>query len=152
MDACRSLCRYIFRKSHTISNFFANEFYDVQRFFFLNNFQFIFSIRGLLTTSMVVCSQSGLVIALLIGNYFSIYANAKLSIVLILIFSVLAAFIPETPAFLVKSNRISVWNFHFYKIVMIFKYLLFAGSHKVNSILSSLEECWRWRANSIRIE
>lgn len=66
------------------------------------------SVRGLFLTSVYTSENVGFLIAYIIGNYFDYYAMPLFSIVLTAIYMLLIALLPETPTYLMRSNKIDV--------------------------------------------
>lgn len=65
-------------------------------------------IRGVLGSSVTLFLHFGLLLAFLFGNYCSYYFPSIFMIALTVLFAILFWFMPETPIFLVKQNKIFV--------------------------------------------
>lgn len=68
----------------------------------------VFSVRGAFLSSVYTSENVGFLVAYTIGNYFGYYAMPLFAIVLIVIYMVLIALLPETPIFLMRQNKIEV--------------------------------------------
>lgn len=66
------------------------------------------SIRGTLISSIYAVEVLGVLLAYIIGEYFKFYAMPLFSIILIAAFAILLLFVPESPIFLVRKNKIDV--------------------------------------------
>lgn len=69
---------------------------------------FSFSIRGILSSVVPVGSNSGVLLAYVLGNYSNYIVTPIFAIISMALFAIVFSFLPETPIFLVKKNRISV--------------------------------------------
>lgn len=67
-----------------------------------------FRIRGLLITSHILTENLGMLIGYVIGAFFDFSAIPIFGIVLAIASAILIYFLPETPIFLVKNNRMDV--------------------------------------------
>lgn len=65
-------------------------------------------IRGFLTSTHVLTENLGILIAYVIGAFFDFYAIPLCAIIFAIASGILIYFLPETPLFLVKQNKITV--------------------------------------------
>lgn len=72
------------------------------------NFQCIHSIRGTLSTILVVASSGGALLGFSAGNLLPYEFGPWLSLIFPILFLITYAFMPETPYFLMKSDRMEV--------------------------------------------
>lgn len=68
----------------------------------------ISSVRGILGSTLVLSSNIGMLLAFTFGNYFDFYMMPKFVISLTILCMILLYFVPESPTFLVRQNKISV--------------------------------------------
>lgn len=68
----------------------------------------IHSVRGFLVSTLVLSENVGMLLAFVIGNSFEYPAIPIFSIVLLTLFAILLYFIPESPLFLLKQDKIKV--------------------------------------------
>lgn len=66
------------------------------------------SIRGTLLSTLYAVENLGVLLAYIIGEYFQFYAMPLFSIILIAAFAILLLFVPESPIFLIRANKIEV--------------------------------------------
>lgn len=68
----------------------------------------MFSIRGVLGSTMILTVNIGVLIEFIFGNYCDFYIAPKFVIVVAMIYAILMLWFPETPTFLIKQNQIAV--------------------------------------------
>lgn len=68
----------------------------------------VFRVRGTFLSALYTVENFGILLAYIIGNFFEFYAMPLVSIILTAIFATLLLFIPESPTFLVRKNKIDV--------------------------------------------
>lgn len=68
----------------------------------------IFSIRGAFLSAVYTTENLGFLIAYTFGNYFDYYAMPLFAIVLTSVYTILILFLPETPIFLMRQNKVDV--------------------------------------------
>lgn len=67
-----------------------------------------YSVRGVIGSSFILSANFGMLFAFIIGNYFNFYMFPKVVIAIIIVYTVALLFIPESPAFLMKQNKVAV--------------------------------------------
>lgn len=67
-----------------------------------------YSIRGTLLSALYAVENLGVLLAYIIGEYFKFYAMPLFAIILIAAFAILLLFIPESPIYLIRKNKIDV--------------------------------------------
>lgn len=66
------------------------------------------SIRGLLTSSVILGSYTGIMFAFLLGAFFDYHIMPIVTIALTALFAILFYFFPESPTYLMKQNKLLV--------------------------------------------
>lgn len=65
-------------------------------------------VRGTLGSTLVLSENVGMLMAYCIGNYFDFYAIPKFAILVTIICAISLYFLPESPLFLLKQNKLLV--------------------------------------------
>lgn len=66
------------------------------------------SVRGALSSTLMLTGNLGILAAFVIGTYSSYFATPMFAIVMNVLFVIMFSFFPETPLFLMKENKIRV--------------------------------------------
>lgn len=74
----------------------------------LTNSTVFYSNRGVLSSTFTFANVFGVLLGCTIGSLFKVYATLLVGIILVIIFGVSIVFLPETPLFLLKQNKIFV--------------------------------------------
>lgn len=64
-----------------------------------------FSVRGALNSIWDPFNNSGIIISYLLGNYFNFVDQAKMQLIIPIIFMIVAFFLPESPEFWARKNN-----------------------------------------------
>lgn len=67
-----------------------------------------FSIRGALGSIITLFANAGILLGFVVGNYLPYETVPKVLITIPIVFFVLYAYFPESPWYLIKTNRIEV--------------------------------------------
>lgn len=68
----------------------------------------IFSVRGVLGSTFTLTCNFGILLSFIFGSFFDFYTTPKFVILLTIVCGILLFFLPESPLFLVKQNKLSV--------------------------------------------
>lgn len=83
------------------------------------NISMVFRVRGLLGSTFVLNLNIGILLAFIFGDSFDYFMTPKFAIALTAVCAILLLFFPETPAFLMKQNKVSVsWDL-FYELRLV---------------------------------
>lgn len=69
---------------------------------------FEFSVRGALNSMYDPFNNSGIIISYLLGNYLNCVDQAKMQLIPLVIFIVVAFLLPESPEFMVQMDKAEV--------------------------------------------
>lgn len=68
----------------------------------------VFSVRGLIGSTLVLFCNTGILLAFVLGNYCDYFTTPKVVIAMMILFIALFFFFPESPSFLMKQNKVPV--------------------------------------------
>lgn len=94
-------------KSPMIGDTFSNYFAILTRFKWTLS-RLHYSIRGVLSSSVVVSTYVGILIAFIMGKYCNFYTTPLVTVALTILFVAMFSMFPESPTFLIKQNRLTV--------------------------------------------
>lgn len=98
------------------------------------------SVRGFLGTLVGLSINIGVVVAFVLGNYFSYITSPIVLLIIPILFLIMVAFFPETPKYLIKSGKDKKVNL-----------LCINGSVKINTILNLNFRMWKNQFDFIRM-
>lgn len=95
--------------------------------------------RGVLGSTVVLSCNIGMLIAFTLGNFCNFYTTPIFVIGLTIVYALCIAFLPETPSFLMKQNKIEV------NLLQPGIFCLLARISALNFIDLLIFICRRWR-------